>query len=86
MFQAYVVPYGSQLLCGLERSLQKNGAGSDPIGIPITWIIMIFPIKKKNNYVKEILLLPLSNDLVKTKWYSLFLDYHDAQLCLLIIM
>ena len=67
------------------KRFAKNGAGSDPIAIPITWIIIIFPMEKKQ-LRKRNLIASLSNNLVKTKWCPLLLDDHDAQPCLLIIM
>ena len=72
-----------RLLCGLESGLQQIGAGSDPTGIPITWIIMIFPIEKKQ-LSKRNSIASLSNDLVKMKWYPIFLDDHDVQSCFLL--
>ena len=51
----------------VKKSFAKNGPGSDPIGIPIIWIIMIFPIEKKQ-LCKRNFIASLSNDLVKTKW------------------
>ena len=46
---------------------------------------MIFPIEKKQ-LCKRNFIPSLSNDLVKTKRYPLFLDDHDAQPFLLITM
>ena len=69
-FQTFIV---RSLRCALaqlasllaKRRFAKNGAGSDPIGIPITEI-MIFPIEKKQSCIRNFI-PSLSNDLVKTK-------------------
>ena len=71
IFRKLTVP---SLLCTLSQSASlwarkrfaKNGAGTDPIGIPITSIIMIFPIEEKQ-LCKRNLIASLINDLVKTK-------------------
>ena len=88
IFWILIVP---SLLCALTHSASlwarkkytKNGAGSDSIDIPITWIIMIIPIEKKQ-LCKRNFIASLSNDLVETNWCPFFLDDHDAQRCLLI--
>ena len=46
---------------------------------------MILAKEKKQSY-KRNCIASLSNDLVKMKRFPLFLDDHDAQPCLLIIM
>ena len=67
-----------------RKGFAKSGAESDPIGIPITWI-MIFPLEKKQLCKINVIAFS-SNYLVKTKWCPLSLDDDDAQLCLLITM
>ena len=87
IFWRLVVP---RLRCALIQSafllarkrFAKNGAGSDAIGIPVT---MIFPTEKKQLCKKDSI-ASVSNNFVKTKWCSVFLDDHDAQLCLLIVI
>ena len=51
----------------------------------VSWFIMLFPIEKKQS-CKRNFIASLSNDLLKTNWYPLFLVVHDAQTCFLIIM